>query len=191
MEDRKSWIVIEFNDVRAEVYDLLTNLQFVEFDHVLWDMLLYQLAEYPTQGISFIVDAFSDHVDEYGADGESDLELILEAVNVMWVAFTRKMVRLFGPTILGKWHGYEIESTGRDIRVIFSEYDLQSGRFSGFERLAGIARARMDARPVPRPRTKRPTRGVPDVGGPQRVYRVCKDRPTVARDRTRIPRRRG
>lgn len=189
MEAKQSWIVIEFNEVRGQVYDLLADLKYVEFDPVLWDMLLYQLSEYGTQGIAFIVDAFSDHVDEYGADGEEDLELILEAVNLMWQAFTRKMVRLFGPTILGKWHGYEIESTGRDIRVIFSDYDIESGRFSGFERLAGIARARMDSRPVPRPRTQRPAPGVPDVGRPQRVYRRTKDRPTVARDRTRIPRR--
>lgn len=190
MDERKSWIVIEFNEVLGQVYDLLADLKYVEFDPVLWDMLLYQLSEYGTQGIASTINAFSDHVSEYGADGDGDLELILEALNLMWQAFTRKMVRLFGPTILDKWHGYEIESTGRDIRVIFSDYDIASGRFGGFERLAGIARARMDSRPVPRPRAQRPVPGVPDVGCPQRVYRRTQDRPTVARDRTRIPRRR-
>ena len=59
MDERKSWIVIEFNEVRGQVYDLLADLKYVEFDPVLWDMLLYQLSEYGTQGIASTINALS------------------------------------------------------------------------------------------------------------------------------------
>ena len=184
-DDHNSWIVLPFYAEREYVRTMLSHCHYLTFDEVVWDQLLYQVGTYNLHGLSYLFDTYNEYVQEYGMEGEEDMDLLLEATEYLWTQFSVKVQRLFGVGFLGHWQGYEIESTGRDIRVTFRLTEDATRGLGGFRNLAGTARARVDARRVMRPRTPRPTRTFCDAGLTGDLHRSRPVRNYVRRPRTR------